>query len=195
MKTKAKIPISALEGHETLPVIQVYYEFVHLKQLYRQGWLMRGIQPEKCESVAEHSFGVAVLALLLADAYFPALDRAKLLKMALIHDFGEIYAGDIVPGTEIGSAEKHALEKKAATQVFEKLPNGAAYLEVWAEYEDHQTPEAQFIHQIDKLEMALQASVYEQQHEIDLSDFYQSAEKEISVPELTAIITQLRANR
>ncbi|MCP4655236.1 MAG: HD domain-containing protein, partial [bacterium] len=48
---------TVVRGQETSPLVAVYYELVRLKQLYRRGWLLRG--PEKrCESVAEHSFGV-----------------------------------------------------------------------------------------------------------------------------------------
>jgi putative hydrolases of HD superfamily len=195
MKTKAEVPIGKLTEAAALPIVQVYYEFVHLKHLYRQGWLMQGIPAERCESVAEHSFGVAVLAMLLAEAFYPDLDRNKLLKMALIHDFGEVYAGDIVPESPLSLQEKHKLEKKSVTQIFERLPNGAAYLAIWAEFEEKKSPEAQFIRELDKLEMALQASVYEHQNEIELIDFFHSAEKEISTAELVAILNNLNALR
>ncbi len=53
------------------PLIQAYFELNHLKQLYRQGWLRVGIPPERCESVAEHSLGVALLCLFIADCVVP----------------------------------------------------------------------------------------------------------------------------
>ncbi|WP_016879782.1 HD domain-containing protein, partial [Chlorogloeopsis fritschii] len=77
MHTKAPLPIALLEGKTTLPIIEAYFEFNHLKQLYRQGWLRHGIEPKYCESVAEHSFGVALLALFLADEYSLDLDKTK----------------------------------------------------------------------------------------------------------------------
>ncbi len=159
MKTKAPHPISSLQNN-TYPIIRAYFEFVHLKQLYRQGWLARGIPAERCESVAEHTLGVAVTAMFLADSHFPELDSLKVLRMALIHDFGEVYAGDIIPGDAIAPEEKHQLEKDAVTQIFEGLPNGDVYLHLWEEFESGASPEARFVRQIDKLEMALQASVY-----------------------------------
>ena len=142
---------------------------------WRQGWLRRGIPERRCESVAEHSFGVAVLALFLVDAHFPELDRDKVLRLALLHDFGEIYAGDLTPGDAISSEEKHEREATAVAQVLGKLPNGAEYTALWQEYETGATPEAQLVRQVDRLEMGLQASVYERQGLADLSEFYASA--------------------
>jgi putative hydrolase of HD superfamily len=97
METKADLPINLLQGKNTLPIIEAYFEFVQLKQLYRQGWLHKGISLQNCETVAEHSFCVALLALILADEYSVELDTAKVIRMALIHDLGEIYAGDFTP--------------------------------------------------------------------------------------------------
>ena len=191
MKTKAPPP-RAQRSETASPIIQAYFEFVHLKQLYRQGWLLRGIPAERCESVAEHSFGVAVIAMLLADAHFPDLDGRKVLRMALLHDFGEIYAGDIVPGAGITPEEKHQLEKESVTQVLGGLPHGQEYLALWEEFERGTSPEARFIRQIDKLEMALQASVYEHQNLGDLADFYRSAGAAISSPTLKTLLTELQ---
>ena len=194
MQTKGPNPITQLQSN-THPIIQVYFEFAHLKQLYRQGWLTRGISPERCESVAEHTFGVAVLAMFLAEAYFPDLDTLKILRMALIHDFGEVYAGDIIPGDKIPPEEKHHLEKEAATQIFKGLPPGEDYLNLWEEFENGASPEARFIRQIDKLEMALQASVYEHLKLGHLPEFFNSASAEISSPKLETILKELEALR
>lgn len=194
MKVKASNPASILQNSNH-PLIHTYFEFVHLKQLYRQGWLNRGIPSERCESVADHTFGVAVTAMLLADSIFPNLDSQKILRMALIHDFGEIYAGDIIPGDDIAAEEKSRLEKDAVTQIFEGLSNGKNYLNLWEEFENGASPEAQFVRQIDKLEMALQASVYEHQNLSDLPEFYRSAGAEIFSPEIVSILKVLEALR
>ena len=159
MNIKAPIPISSLNINNPSPIIQVYFEFVHLKHLYRQGWLKRGIPSDRCESVAEHSFGVSIIAMIIADNIFPELDLIKVLQMALIHDFGEVYTGDIIPEDKVSFEKKHKLERESVERIFESLPNGEKYLHIWDEYENGKTPEAQFVRQIDKLEMALQASV------------------------------------
>src|SRR5262245_37432937 len=133
MKVKASLPLEWLEGKQVLPLIEAYFEFSHLKQLYRQGWLRRGVPLERCESVAEHSFGVALLAMFLAEAYFPELEAGKVIRLALLHDFGEIYAGDITPFDGVSRAEKVRQEYEGVTQVLAKLPQGERYLALWEE--------------------------------------------------------------
>lgn len=194
MQTKRNEAIRHLDGQQTLPIIEVFFEFNHLKSLFRQGWLRVGIPEAHCETVAEHSLGVALLALFLADAHFPQLDKVKLVQMGLLHDFGEIYAGDIVPG-KMTLEDKHALERKSVEQVFARLPNGGAYLAIWEEFEAGETAEARFLKEIDRLEMGLQASVYEHEGLGDLSVFFDSADKALTTPELREILVELRRLR
>ena len=191
METKRAHAIRNLEGKESLPLIAVFFEFNHLKALYRQGWLHHGIPKEQCETVAEHSMGVALLALFLADAQFPELDKSRLILMGLLHDFGEIYTGDIIPG-KMSLEEKHDRERKSVERVFSKLPKGKEYLAIWEEFEAQATPEARFMKEIDRLEMGLQASVYEQEHiGDDLSAFFASTDKALTTPELREILAAL----
>lgn len=188
MITKAALPLSNLQDESVSDIIKTYYEYNHLKQLYRQGWLKRGIDTGNCESVAEHSFGVAVLAVIIANLYDQQLDGYKLLKMALFHDFGEIYAGDLTPGEVSG--EEHLREWESVNKVFGKLADGPEYLKLWKEYEAGLSAEAKLIKQLDGLEMVLQASVYESQNATDLSDFFN--EKQYSFgPELKDLFDQL----
>ena len=190
METKRTPASRHLAGKKSLPLIEVFFEINHLKTLFRQGWLHHGIPKDQCETVAEHTLGVALLALFLADAHFPHLDQGKLLRMALLHDFGEIYAGDIVPG-KMTLADKHELEKRSVERVFARLPKGAEYLAIWQEFEDGQTPEARFVKEIDRLEMGLQASVYEHKKLGDLAVFFESADKALSTPKLREIFAAL----
>ncbi len=191
MQTKAPNPITLIEETESHPFIAAYFEISHLKQLFRQGWLSRGVSTDNCESVAEHSFGVTILAFLLADSHYPDLDSIKVLRMALIHDFGEIYAGDIMPGDNIQPEEKNQLERQSVEQVFGKLPGGNEYIHLWEEYESGITPEAQFVRQIDKLEMILQASIYEHQGWENLAEFFDCSNAKITLPELTHLLENL----
>ncbi len=191
MRTKAPNPISLLDKSAQHPLIAAFFEFSHLKQLYRQGWLKRGIPPANCESVAEHSYGVAVLAFLLAEAYYPELDPLKVLRMALIHDFGEIYAGDFTPGDGIPLEKKNQLERESVQHVFGKLPQGDVFIQLWEEFESGTSPEAQFIRQVDKLEMVLQASIYEHQGWDGLDEFFDCSGLKISLPELRSLFKNL----
>jgi putative hydrolases of HD superfamily len=195
MQTKADPPVNLLEGKTTLPLIRAYFETNQLKQLYRQGWLRRGVPPERCESVAEHTFSMAVLAMFLAGAHFPELDPLKVLRLVLLHDFGEIYAGDIVPSDEIAAEEKHRRERAAVEEVLRKLPDGESYIALWQEYEDQSTPEARFVRQIDRLDMALQSIVYERAGLIDAEDFLRSSAAVVSAPELQTILAALQPLR
>ncbi len=190
METKRSGAIRHLADTDASALVRAMYEFQHLKTLYRQGWLRAGVPRDQCESVAEHSMGVAMLSLFLADAHFPQLDRTKILLLALLHDFGEIHAGDIVPG-KMSLEEKHELEKAAVGRVLAKLPNGKEYLAVWEEYEACETPEARLVKQVDRLEMGVQASVYEHEKFADLSDFFDSTDKALSTPELRAVYDEL----
>ena len=194
MKTKAP-QITAQVFSETSPIVSAFFEFGYLKQLFRQGWLLNGISAERCESVAEHSFGVAVIGMLLVEAYFPDMDMLKILKMSLIHDFGEVYAGDFTPAEGISPREKHQLEKESVTRIFERIPQGEIYLALWEDFESGTSPEAQLVRQLDKLEMALQASYYEHQAYGNLTDFYTSAAQHISDPRLRVILDDLLAIR
>jgi putative hydrolases of HD superfamily len=195
MHTKAPLPIALLEGKKTLPIIEVYFEFNHLKQLYRQGWLKHSIEAKYCESVAEHSFGVALLALFLADEYSLELDKTKVIRMALIHDFGEIYAGDFTPHDEIEVNQKYQLERQSILQVLGKLNHGLEWIALWEEYEQGETIEAQFIRQLDQLEMILQASIYEHQGLANLFEFFASANQKFAAPQLKAIFQMLEELR
>ena len=191
MQTKASLPLDLLSEVNAASIVKTYFEFNHLKQLYRQGWLLRGVPIERCESVAEHSFGVALLALFLADSYFPHLDQAKIISMALIHDFGEIYAGDFTPSDNIETTEKQNLERQSVIKVLQNLPNGSTYIALWEEFENGESPEARFVRQIDRLEMGLQASVYSRQNLIDPSGFFTSAMRDLQEPQLQSILKDL----
>ena len=114
--------------------------------------------------------------------------------MGLLHDFGEIYAGDIVPG-EMGLDQKHALEQQSVERVFRSLPKGEEYLAIWREFEEGQTSEAKFIKEVDRLEMGLQATIYEQEQMGDLELFFQSTDRALSTPELREIFDALQALR
>lgn len=195
MKVKASLPLSALAGRNPSPLLKAYFEINHLKQLYRQGWLRRGVTPERCESVAEHVFGMAMLAWWLVDAYFPGVDRDKVIRMVLVHEIGEVYTGDLTPSDNIPRGEKHRLERKALEQVVAKLPRAEEYIALWEEFEHNETPEARLVRQVDRLEMAFQASIYERQELGDMSEFFVSTEQAMVDDQIRAILAELVALR
>jgi putative hydrolase of HD superfamily len=195
MQTKDTNPSQHLQGKDTTAIIELYFDLCHLKQIYRQGWLQRGISPRRCESVADHSFGVALLVMFLADQYAPHLDMVKLLRLSLLHDVGEIDAGDLTPADGISSADKVQREHASVLRVLRRLPHQDRYLDLWHEYEAGETPEARFVRQVEKLEMALQASVYEHQQLAELGEFFTSTQTALHDTQLQAVLDAIMTLR
>jgi len=195
MKIKAERPLSWFNGRSLSPLLEAYLELNHLKQLYRQGWLRRGVPLDRCESVAEHVFNMAMLAWWIADAYFPNLDVNRVLRMVLVHELGEIYAGDITPGDHMSAEEKHRLEREGFMRVVNKLPEGETYLSLWEEFEEGATSEARLVRQIDRLEMGFQALIYEKQGFGNMDEFFRSVDAALTDPELRDILSNLEAER
>jgi len=175
MEAKADNPVKLIEDSNLHPILFSYFELCQLKQLYRQGWLKHGIPKEHCESVADHSFCTAVLCMWISNSYFPHLDSAKIVRMALVHDFGEIYAGDIIPSDEVSEADKSKLEAHALSRICLKLPGGKEYINLWEEFEAGESQEALFVRQVDRLEMGLQAGIYQRQGYEGMLEFLESA--------------------
>ena len=157
-----------------------------LKDVPRTGWLDRGIPPEETESVADHSFGVALLAWLLAP---DGLDRARVVELALLHDLAESAVGDVTPydretlstldpdtrrnwlnqrhiRTGEQRAAKHAAETAAIEELAATLPadRKERLRDRWAELSARATPEARFVKEMDILETWLQSRRYARHH-------------------------------
>jgi putative hydrolases of HD superfamily len=131
----------------------------NLKRIRRSGWIHKsniGLP----ESVADHSYSMCVMSMILAEIM--NLDSERIMKMVNIHDLAESLVGDHLPD-KISSEEKELLEDKAMKKIISKLPNSLQekYLDIWNEYNDNSTVTAKFVHNMDKLEMALQAKEYE----------------------------------
>ena len=175
------------------PILRVLAEFHQLKNLYRQGWLKRHVPKEKCESVAEHSFGVTLLAMFLAERHFPSADLLKVIRIALIHEAGEIYAGDITPVDGVSPEEKHRRERESALEVFSSLERGGEYFTLWEEFETNRTPEAKLVRQADRLEMLLQARYYQKLGYWNFDEFFRNADALIGSPELRPFFEELKS--
>lgn len=108
-------------------------------------------RPGRPESDAEHSWHLAVFLILLEEE-FKDVDFSKLLKIALIHDLPEIYAGDTNPYRG-DTANKEANERAAAKKLFSSLPGPAArnMAGLFEEYLAQESPEARIVKAADKL--------------------------------------------
>lgn len=162
--------------------LKLFTEFFKLKALYRQGWIKAGIEKERCESVAEHSFMVALISMILAQE--KGLDTLKATKMALLHEAGEISTGDITPSDKISAAQKQNKEKEFVKELFSGIEDGGEYTKLWEELENQESREAKLVKQVDSLELAIQAKIYEKMESKNLKDFFDSAEDRINDPVL-----------
>jgi putative hydrolase of HD superfamily len=172
-------------------ILSVLTDVGKLKRLKRAGWVRVGI-PEP-ESVADHSFRLALLALLVGPRLGLAAD--KMIRLALLHDLGEARVGDLTPADRVAPSDKRAREAAAIAEIVGSLPEGPALSDLWREYDAAATPEARVVRQLDKLEMALQALEYEHQHGQDLAEFWQSARAGLSEPLLIELFDRLWARR
>ena len=175
-------------SEKTHPMIGLFFEFAQLKNLYRQGWLDKGVSELDCETVADHSFGVALLGYIIAEEYRQDLDSQKVMRLGLLHDLGEIYAGDITPREDISPKDRFMKEYSAVQKVFSHLANPEKYINLWLEVEREETPEAKFVKQVDRLEMALQANLYERMNYSNLDEFFLYVQKRITSNELKSIL-------
>ena len=144
-------------------ILSFYMKYNQLKNIYRQGWLKVRIGldfKDKCESVADHSFSVALLALTIIEENKLNLDTLKCMKMAIVHELGEIYVGDPTPYDGISKEEKHTREKIAIAKVLEPINKSNDFLELWEEFEKAETPESKLMKSVDSLEFLLQACAY-----------------------------------
>ncbi len=161
---------------------------MQLKRLFRQGWLKRGVAEADCESVADHSFGVALLALLAPLPADVPVDRGRAALLALVHELGEVYAGDITPVDGVSKEEKAALERASVDRVLEGHPEAASIRALWEEFETESSPEARFVRQLDRLEMGLQAAVYRAEGKPRMDEFLDSADRAVRSEELRALL-------
>lgn len=168
-------------------MIELFHTAGNLKNVKRKGWILKGIKDG--ESVAEHSFRTTFMCMMLAERF--GVGRERCACMALVHDLAESIVGDITPHDGISKEEKSAKERKA----IEKLSDASGeILELWEEYEKNNTKEAKFVHDMDRLEMALQAFEYGKAKNADLTEFWDFAEKSLESGEVKKIFKIIRQN-
>ena len=164
-------------------LLDFFIEIGKLKNKARKGWIFRGIK--KPETIASHTFRMAIISWLLSRQ--TKLNTNKILKMSLIHDLCEVYAGDTTPYDKLlprdkkqweriiskwprlserekekSFLEKYKKETKALERLILKLPLGLKkeIRNLWADYEKGLTREGRFVRQVDRVENLLQALEY-----------------------------------
>ncbi|MGB3614441.1 MAG: HD domain-containing protein [Elainellaceae cyanobacterium] len=131
--------------------IQFIVELDQLKQVLRQ---TRLIDDSRQENSAEHSWQLAMMALVLAEYAPVPVDLQRVMTMLLLHDVVEIDAGDVFCYDVAGNVGKAEREAKAAKRLFGLLPVDLAqsFRAAWDEFEAQATPEAQFAAALDRIQ-------------------------------------------
>lgn len=172
-------------------ILDFFKNSINLKKIPRQGWIDK-VSILNPESVSDHTYSMTVMCMIVSD--MNNMNSEKIMKMALLHDLAESQIGDFTP-EQIDKEEKEKLEKNAFEKIVENLPEKikTEYLKIWDEYQDNTSDESILVHQIDKLEMVLQAKKYQKEgyDKKKLESFFISASTEISNPQLKELFTQI----
>ena len=125
-------------------------EIDRLKSVLRQSYLLGA--PRK-ENSAEHSWHLAVTAIVLAEHAKEKIDLNRVIRLVLVHDLVEIDAGDTFIYDDAGNRDKATREQAAANRIFGLLPEeqGTDFMGLWREFEDRISAEAKFAFAIDRL--------------------------------------------
>ena len=150
-------------------VIDYYVLCNRLKDVIRTGWNNWKVERNRIESVAEHIFGVQMLALAMKSEYEYDIDIEKVIYMLAIHELGEILIGDLTQ-FEITKGEKEKIEHAAVHRILASLLDGEDIEALYLEFDAKKTPEAMFAYQCDKLECDLQSKLYDQELCVNLNN-------------------------
>ncbi|WNG16689.1 HD family hydrolase [Cystobacter fuscus] len=138
-----------IHGGDMQRIVEFILELDKLKGVTRK---TRPLGLERYENSAEHSWQIAMMATSLAHHAGCAIDINRVVGMLLVHDIGEIDTGDTLVYAEGGWEERKAAELAAVKRIFGMLPEpqGAAFLALWQEFDQGDTPEARFAHAVDR---------------------------------------------
>jgi putative hydrolase of HD superfamily len=198
-----------------LGILALAHRLAKLKRVSRTGWLDRGVAAGDVESVADHSFGTALLAWACAlerQREGAALDPQRVLLLALIHDLPEADTGDAPPydpaslpddpgdlrafldrrhiRDDARDTAKRAQEDAVMQELLHVLPDttGSALGEIWRELRQGTSEEARFVKQIDRLETFLQSRQYLRSHpDLPVDSFRREVLETIEDPLLQSI--------
>ena len=151
-------------------VIKFYVFCNRLKHLIRKGWLDWGVNTDRLESVAEHIYSTQMLAISMYKEYNYDIDIYKVLFMLAIHEVGEA-AKDVgdKPLFDMTREEREKSERDAVHQIMSFF-NYNDIEELFLEFDKHETKEAIFAYECDKLECDLQSKLYGENNLVDLNN-------------------------
>ena len=141
-------------------VIDFYLLTLKLKDMVRTGWKHWNVDRDRLESVAEHIYGVCMLAIAMNSEFDYDIDISKVIMMIAIHELEEIEISDITPFQGVSQEEKNIAGHKAIRKILSPLVKGEIYVKLIEEFDARETNEAKFAYQCDKLEADLMAIKY-----------------------------------
>lgn len=163
-----------------------YYVFCNkLKNIVRTGWKDWQVKRERLESVAEHIYGVQMLAIAMKSEFEYDIDLEKVLFMLAVHELEEILIGDLTL-FDISKEEKEKLGHEAIEKILDGLKEKEKIRSLIIEFDERKTKEADFAYHCDKLECDLQAKLYDEEGCVDLNN--QQKNSRFNNPEVQKII-------
>lgn len=157
-------------GNKPEKVVQFYVACNKLKDLIRTGWKdVWHVKKERLESVAEHVYGVQMLAIAMCLEYGYEIDLMKVIMMLAVHELEEVAMGDIIP-FEMTLEEKKARGRAVVAKMLNSLQDGEKIQRLFEEYYEQRTSEARFAKWCDKLEADLQMKIYDEEGRVDLAE-------------------------
>lgn len=196
-------------------IIKFLLEAGKLKRIARTGWVLRGVKNP--ETIADHTFRMTIMAWIIGDQN--RLNLTKVLKIALIHDLCEVYAGDMTPYDgllptdkklrmaalskvprlskslkEKRLREKHKKEKASLEKILASLPENerTEIMALWLDYENGTTKEGRFVKQVDRVENLLQALEYwEKDKKFPIEVWWVQLKELVDDPKLLKFIANL----
>ncbi|KAI9839194.1 MAG: hypothetical protein M1819_003187 [Sarea resinae] len=188
------------ETNTTSPV-PFFHLLERLKTTKREGW--RRFSISTGESISDHMYRMSILTMFAPASLAARINVQHCTRMALIHDMAEALVGDITPVDGIAKAEKSRREAETmdyiCTSLLGKVGGGITGKEIraiWQEYEDSETLDAKYVHDIDKVELVLQMVEYERAHGggLNLEEFSRVA-KRVELPEVQAWCVEILKER
>ena len=157
------------QSEKASSVVEFYMMCNKLKKLIRTGWVDWNVKADRLENVAEHIYGVQMLALAMKSQFgYENVDMSKVIMMLAVHELEEILIGDLTL-FQISKEEKDLIGHEAVSKVLHGLIQKDKIQSLIMEFNERKTDEAKFAYQCDKLECDLQSRVYDSTATIDLS--------------------------
>ncbi|KAM0476449.1 hypothetical protein ACHAPX_006362 [Trichoderma viride] len=195
-----EIPSEAPAEGSSSP-IPFFHMLSRLKTTKREGWRRFGI--ERGESISDHMYRMSLITMFAPPTLAKKLDLQKCMKMALVHDMAELLVGDITPVDGVAKPEKSRREAETMDFLTKNLLRsvaggdvGTEIRSIWQEYEDSETLDSHFVHDVDKIELLLQMVEYEKQGKghVDLGEFAYVSRK-VTLPEMKEWAEELLRER